>query len=97
MTIRCFKLVTGEEVIADVDVNTDGSFKLEKPALVILQQNQDGSYGVGLAPFMTYAKNITLRDTSIVAEAELNTALENEYRRIFGSGIVMATAGSLPK
>lgn len=96
MTIMCFKLITGEEVISDVEIDQD-VYNLSSPALVILQQNPDGRYGVGLAPFMTYAKSIKLRSDSIVAEAEVDSQLENEYRRIFGSGIVVASAGSLLK
>lgn len=96
MTIKCFKLITGEEVISDVEIDQEG-YRLSSPALVILQQNPDGRYGVGLAPFMTYAESIVMKPDSVVVEADVNSQLENEYRRIFGSGIVVASAGSLPK
>lgn len=47
-------------------------------------------------PYMAYATgNIKLYKTSIASEAEPDIKMINEYNRIFGSGIQIATAGSM--
>ena len=99
MTVKILKMINGEVIIGDIIAETDSTYTVKSPASVILRENQTtGTVGVGLADFMPYAKgDVTLRLTAITAESEADEALVNEYNRIFGSGIVIATADALPK
>lgn len=45
--IVSFKLISGEEVISRLDEETDNTYKLHKPMMLV-----QGPEGVGLAPFM---------------------------------------------
>lgn len=89
--IKVFKLINGEELIAKVESNSFG-WVLTDPAAIVIQQTDKG-VGVGLAPYMPYALGeITLNKTAIISEATPNLNMENEYNRIFGSGIqIVAT------
>jgi len=93
--IKVFKLVTGEDLIGEVFNVLAEITVLKDPAQIILQRTEKGM-GVGLAPFMPYAnEHVKIYKSAIVAEVEPNIEMENEYRRIFGSGIQIAPAGSI--
>lgn len=95
MTTKVYKLINGEEIIAEVFNYFDRHIELKNPATIVMQQTAQGM-GVGLAPYMPYAKgNVDLYRQSIASEAEPDIKMENEYSRIFGSGIQIATAGAI--
>lgn len=92
--IKVFKLINGEELISKVELTGTG-YSLKDPAAIVIQQTEKG-VGVGLAPYMPYAlSEITLNTTAVVSEASPNLNMENEYNRIFGSGIQIASASAL--
>jgi hypothetical protein len=95
MTTKVYKLINGEEIIAEVFNYFSDTIELKNPATIVMQQTAQGM-GVGLAPYMPYAKgNINLYKQSIASEAEPDIKMENEYSRIFGSGIQIASAGAI--
>lgn len=96
MNVKVFKLINGEEILAEIFNHFDGQLELKNPATIMVQQTQQG-VGVGLAPYMPYATgNVFLYKNAIASEAEPDLKMVNEYNRIFGSGIQIATAGSVP-
>jgi hypothetical protein len=93
--IKVFKLLNGEELISEATGNGGNSYTLKDPAAIVIQQTAKG-VGVALAPYMPYANSeITLYVSGIVSESTPNGDMENEYRRIFGSGIEVVS--SVPK
>lgn len=101
MTIVVLKLATSEEIICTVDdegldLQAD-SVVVSDPAMIIMQPNSDGRVSIGLAPYCPYAKKkrITIMRSGIVATMEVEGEMENEYRRIFGSGIVVANSSKI--
>ena len=51
---------------------------------------------MALAPYMPYVEgNLNLSKSAIAAEGEPNQQMQNEYNRIFGSGIQIASASAL--
>jgi len=92
MTTKVYKLINGEEIIAEVFNYYDRHIELKNPATIVMQQTAQGM-GVALAPYMPYAKgNIDLHRQSIASEAEPDIKMQNEYSRIFGSGIQIASS-----
>lgn len=91
MTVKAYKLVSGEDIIAEI-VNGDREVSVIKnPAVIVVQRDQSGQVGVGLQPYTPFAEGyITLYRTSLIAEFDVDVNLVNEYNRIFGSGIVIA-------
>jgi hypothetical protein len=97
MTVKIFKMINGEVIMADI-VSEDfgqGHYVVNEPASVMLQE-RDGGVGVGIAPYMPYAEGrVNIRLNAIAAEADADQKLVNEYNRLFGSGIVIANV--IPK
>ena len=97
MTVKIFKMINGEVIMADI-VSEDygqGHYVVNEPASVMLQE-REGGVGVGIAPYMPYAEGkVKIRLNAIAAEADADQKLVNEYSRLFGSGIVIANV--IPK
>jgi hypothetical protein len=76
--IKCVKLISGDEIIADVSEFDDGN-------LVVL------SKPIGLAPFCPYAKDniVPIRGGAIVSIFDPETGMLNEYNTRYGSGLVV--------
>ena len=91
MTVKALKLVSGEDIIAEIIEAREGELVLKNPAVIVVQRSEGGQMGVGLQPYTPFATgNVTLYKTSLIAEFEADMNLVNEYNRIFGSGIVIA-------
>lgn len=96
--IRGFRLVTGEVVLANLVEEKSDAYVIDDAAQMITQEIEPGRMGVGLQPFVPYAKGkVTLIKYSVNAVFDLDSQVENEYNRIFGSGIVIAGANELPR
>jgi hypothetical protein len=97
MSVKVCKLITGEDIIADVEVDQNG-YTFNNPALIVVQQTQDGRVGAAFAPFAPYAKDNKVRiyKNYVIGEMEIDVKLINEYNRIFGSGIMIASANEMP-
>jgi hypothetical protein len=94
--IKVFKLINGEELIAEIFNHYDRHIELKAPAQIVMQQTKDG-VGVALAPYMPYVTgNIDLHRHAIASSGIPDVKMENEYSRLFGSGIQIAAAGSFP-
>ena len=97
MTVKIFKMINGEVIMADIvsEEIGQGHYVVNEPASVMLQE-RDGGVGVGIAPYMPYAEGkVNIRINAIAAEADADQKLVNEYNRLFGSGIVIANV--IPK
>lgn len=90
MTVKVFKMINSEVVIAEVLQENVDHYVLKNPANIGLQQTETGM-SVGIAEYMPYASgNVTLRYAAVASEAEPEQKLANEYNRLYGSGIVIA-------
>jgi hypothetical protein len=92
MTVKIFKLLTGEEVIGTEEAQDSDSITLKNPAVILMRQTQDGKFTVALAPYMAYAEfgTVIIYRTAIAADCEPDVQMVNEYSRIYGSGIEIA-------
>ena len=97
MSIRGFRLNTGEVVLTEVKERNDVTITLKNPAQLIMQEVEPGRASVGLQPFIPYGSNLLLYVSNITAEFDLDQQVENEYNRIYGSGIVIASATDIPR
>ena len=90
--IKIIKLISSEEVIAEIQPNGEDKITIKDAALIVYQKREDGM-GCGLAPYMPFSTgNIDLMNHAIAAITDPSDQLINEYNRIFGSGIVLASA-----
>jgi hypothetical protein len=93
--IKIVKLVTGEEVIGEVENSTDTTkLTLKSPCalhLVPSRSNPD-QVGMALVPYASQGKEhkVAIAISAIVWEQEPVDELRNQYNSIFGNGIVIA-------
>jgi hypothetical protein len=98
MSIKGFRLVTGEVILAQEVSRGDCYTEVKSAAQLVTTEIEPGRHGVALQPFVPFAKgNIKILDYSVNAEFEIDQQVENEYNRIFGSGIQIVGADALAK
>lgn len=92
MSIKVIKLVTGEEVIGDIQTD-DGNDKIhvKKPCAVMLVSSKStpDQHSMALIPYAAYTRDheIQIYKKAIVWIAELEADVYNQYNRIFGTGV----------
>lgn len=92
MNIKCVKLISGEEIIADVNESFEGLVILKNPLLVMMIPNQQNNqFGIGLGPFCAFAKDgeVPIMAGAVISIFEPEIGLRNEYNSKYGSGIVL--------
>ena len=100
MSIKLITLKTNHTLMGDVNYSGD-YIKIKQPVQVISmppsQQNPDG--GVGFAPFLEFSNEwktgISIYVADILSDTTPVVELENQYNTFFGSGIQIASAGSI--
>jgi hypothetical protein len=92
MTIRGIKLVTGEEIIADVENSGDNRYKLTNPVQirVVPPQVAGGSPSMGFMPFPSFGKEsaaVVIEPLHVVYLYEPVEDIVSNYNSFF-SGII---------
>ena len=88
MAIKIFKLMTGEEVVAEVTKETKDSVSMKNCVALVLQPSRDGKLGFGFVPFGAMVEgDITIDKSNLIFTAEASDDLKNSYNSMFG-GIV---------
>jgi hypothetical protein len=88
--IVCFKIVTGDEIVAKIVNTIDDGFVVNRPCTVIPSQQ-----GLGLMQSLISAdinNNITLKSEHIIMHGPVITDIENHYIRTT-TGIQPAKSG----
>lgn len=93
--IKILKLLSGEELIADV-TNTGNSVILDKPCALQLVPSRSNPEqpSMALIPYAAYTDNhqITVKADHVIWTEEPLKELYNQYNSIFGNGIVVANS-----
>ena len=88
MAIKIFKLMTGEEIVAEVTNETADSVSLKNCVALVLQPTRDGKLTFGFVPFASMVDgDVTISKSNLVFTAEASDDLKNSYNSMFG-GIV---------
>lgn len=100
MKIMVFKLVTHEEVLAEVSDETATSFVLTNPVGIAVVRGKDGSPNVGFAPFPIHAEQktgtqIDINKQHVVYSYVPAEDFVNNYNQIFGTGIILPKQQSI--
>ena len=94
--IKIYKTITGDDIIAEVVEVKDTHYVLKNPAVLVLQDTENG-VRVGLAPYMAYAKgNIALYAQAVAAEAIPDDSMVTEYKRVFSPIVTQSPGIILP-
>ena len=94
MEVIALKLVTGEDVLGEIESQSESEFVLVNPVGIAVVRGQNGQPSVGFAPFPIHAEQKT--DATVVLAKKhvvyYYTPAEDfisNYNQIFGSGIVV--------
>lgn len=80
MTTKCFKIVSGEELLATVVDEDAFQFTLSNPAQIAIQQKEDGSIGLMIAQYMPYSEgDIIIFKSAIISIGNPAQGLVSEY------------------
>ena len=95
MSIKILKLVSGDDIVADVEEKEEGIMVLKNPAKLLMFPSEDGGMGMGLIPWCPYTDKelFQISSTYIMIEFDPPDELRNEYSEQFGSGIVTPPTG----
>lgn len=96
MTVRTFRLINGDVLIAkedDTSAESETYLSVVNPAIIFLKSTADGKTDGVMSPYMPFAKDgrVKIYWASIAAECEPAEKLVNEYERLFGSGLEILT------
>ena len=90
--VKLVRLISGEEVVAEVDELEDGSIKLTNPVVVrmIPPETQDGEPRLVQSPLLTLSqdKEITLNSMGFVFTCTPIKQLVEHHKQMFGNIIV---------
>ena len=94
MKILAFKLITNEEILAEVETESETEFVLCNPVGIAIVRGEDGQPNVGFAPFPLHTEQ---KSGSTIAIAKKNVVYYyvpaedfiSNYNQIFGAGIIL--------
>lgn len=98
MSLYIVRLVTGEDLIGELDITKSKDhehkyYKMKNVGIVQLVPTKDG-VGVSLYPYAPYAEEseFTFKEEHVMTTYRPSVDLQNNYSRMFGSGIQIATS-----
>lgn len=94
MNILAMKLITGEDVLSEIESQSETEFVLVNPVGIAVMRGKDGQPNVGFAPFPIHGEQKT-GSTLVLAKKHVvyyYTPAEDfltNYKQIFGSGLIV--------
>ena len=100
MKILAMKLITGEEILGEIESESETEFVVCNPVGIAIVRGKDGQPNVGFAPFPLHAEQksgatVALNKKNVVYSYTPAEDFVNNYNQIFGSGIVLPPTKSL--
>jgi hypothetical protein len=92
--IKLVRLSTGEELITKLKSETDESYTLSKPAILIPAGKDQLAFGQWL-PYAEIEDGITISKEYVIFVVDPVDDLKNQYSTSFGSGIVVPPTGAI--
>lgn len=90
MSIKALKLVNGEELIVEIEEESETHITFTNPVACVLQRSKEGGPVLGFMPWMQASNPpFTIDKKNILVIAEVADEVRNGYNQIFGAGIVV--------
>lgn len=92
MATKCFKMISGEEILADYTISQDDQIEFENPVVVVIV----GEGRLALVPWLPFSDKpkCIVNEINVITSYEPSEQLINHYKSQMG-GIVTAGAGVL--
>lgn len=95
MKVKIIGLTTGEQLLTEIQEETQNEFLLKKPAIIVPTQDR----GLGLAPWIPYSKSqtngIAINKNAVSFSVDPIDELRNHYTGTFVAGLVVPAAGEI--
>ena len=97
MSLYIVRLVTGEDLIGELEISKtkdlEHKYKMTNVGIVQLVPTKEG-VGISLYPYAPYAEEseFTFKEQHVMTTYKPSLDLENNYSRMFGSGIQIASS-----
>lgn len=92
--IKLVTLKTNHTLLAEVDCTTNSEVVLKQPVQLVIQPTKDGPM-MGFNPFLDYAEEfisgIKFSMSDVLTINTPTVELVNQYNKVFGSGIQIAS------
>ena len=100
MIILAMKLITGEDVLGEIESESETEFVLLNPVGIAVVRGKDGSPNIGFSPFPLHAEQktgatIAISKRNIVYSYEPAEDFKTNYDQIFGSGLIVPKQQSI--
>ena len=94
MKVLALKLVTGEDVLGEIESESETEFVLVNPVGVVTVRGKDGQPSVGFSPFPVHSEQITGATIALAKKHVVYSYVPAEdflrnYDQIFGTGLVI--------
>lgn len=94
MNIIALKLITGEDVVGELEAETENDVILNNPVGLAVMRGPDGVPNIGFTPFPLHAKqkkdaDIVILKKHIIYQYEPAEDYQENYKQLFGAGIVL--------
>ena len=94
MEILAFKLVTGEDVLGEVESKSETEFVLVNPVGIVTVRGKDGQPSVGFSPFPIHSEQkpdatIDIPKKHVVYSYVPAQDFIDNYNQIFGAGLIV--------
>lgn len=88
------KLITGEDILGEIESESETEFVLENPVGIAVVRGQDGNPNIGFSPFPIHGENskgitIAIAKKNVVYSYVPAEDFVTNYNQIFGSGIIV--------
>lgn len=99
MNIQLITFKTNQTIVGEVDDTKDEKIVIKKPVQIYSQMGKAGESMMGFSPFLEFAEQFTTglefsKDDILCTSTPIKEVI-NQYNKMFGSGIQMATAEEL--
>ena len=90
--IKIVKLITGEELIADVTADHNGITLKQPCAIQLMPGRAEGQTMMGLIPYASYTEDfqVLVSLDKVVWQEKPSKEIYNQYNSAFGSGIQLS-------
>ena len=100
MEVLALKLTTGEDVLGELESQSETEFVILNPVGIAVVRGKDGQPQVGFSPFPIHGEQksgttIALAKKNVVYSYTPAQDFINNYNSIFGSGLVVPPTKSL--
>jgi alpha-D-ribose 1-methylphosphonate 5-triphosphate synthase subunit PhnG len=94
MEIIALKLITGEDILGEIDSQSETEFVIVNPVGITVVRGKDGQPNIGFSPFPLHAEQKTGATVALAKKHVVYSYVPAEdfvknYNQIFGSGLVV--------